>query len=297
MPSAAKPEDVVSSLVRWSEADVTVGMDRAGSGRTLLLLPALSSISTRGEMRPLLERLSSSFRVTSIDWPGFGDRARPRVDWTPDMLSRFLAWILREVEPEVDTIVAAGHAATYAAHQTAQVPRCCNQLVFVAPTWRGPLPTMAGGHRPWFDRIVSALDSPMAGPLLYRANVSGPVLNMMAREHVYQDAGFLDVDRLRAKRAVTRAPGARHASARFVTGRLDRVTSRTAFVDFVRAAGKPTLVLVGAGTPPKSLAEMDALDGLANVDLVRLPKGRLALGEEFPEETAAAISDFLGKQA
>ena len=75
------------------------------------------------------------------------------------------------------------------------------------------------------------------------------------------------------------------------------MTSRTAFVDLVRKAGKPTLVLIGAGTPPKSLAEMDALDGLANGDLVRLPTGRLALGEEFPEETAAAISDFLGKQA
>jgi hypothetical protein len=56
----------------------------------VVLLPALSSISTRAEMRPLVDRLAPDFRVITADWPGFGDLPRPRVDWSPDALSAFL---------------------------------------------------------------------------------------------------------------------------------------------------------------------------------------------------------------
>jgi hypothetical protein len=50
---------------------LVLGLDEAGDGALVLVLPALSSISTRGEMRPLMERLVSQFRVVTIDC---GDR-------------------------------------------------------------------------------------------------------------------------------------------------------------------------------------------------------------------------------
>jgi pimeloyl-ACP methyl ester carboxylesterase len=64
----------------WNGTEVTLGMDDAGDGPTAVLLPALSSISTREEMRPLLDRLTPSFRVVTVDWPGFGDQARPEIE-------------------------------------------------------------------------------------------------------------------------------------------------------------------------------------------------------------------------
>jgi hypothetical protein len=57
---------------------VTVGLTRYSAGPDLLLLPALSSISTRAEMRALQERLGTAFATTAIDWPRFGVLPRPR---------------------------------------------------------------------------------------------------------------------------------------------------------------------------------------------------------------------------
>ena len=71
----------------WQGQHLVLGLDEAGDGALVLLLPALSSISTRGEMHPLMERLASQFRVVAIDWPGFGTRSSPNVRWTPDALS------------------------------------------------------------------------------------------------------------------------------------------------------------------------------------------------------------------
>ena len=179
--------------------EVTLGMDVAGDGPAVVLLPALSSISTREEMRPLLDRLTPSFRVVTADWPGFGDQARPRIDWTPQALSAFLNWFLSEMVGPPYSIVAAGHAAGYALQHAVSKPGAIERLALIAPTWRGPFPTMMGGQRPWFARVRAAVDHRGIGPLLYRLNVSRFVVAKMAKEHVYSDPYWLTGDRLEAK--------------------------------------------------------------------------------------------------
>jgi pimeloyl-ACP methyl ester carboxylesterase len=234
---------------RWGDGQIDLGMDEAGSGASVILLPALSSISTRAEMRPLLDRLSSQFRGTSVDWPGFGDRARVRADWSPQILSAFLHWFLTEIVSPPHAVVAAGHAATYALYEAANHPGSVERLVLIAPTWRGPLPTMMGGERPWFARARAAIDHPFVGPLLYRLNVSRFVVSKMARGHVYGDPNWLSTERLDTKLAVTRTGGARYGSVRFVTGALDRVDTREAFLGLARQVNIPILLIYGGDTP------------------------------------------------
>ena len=279
----------------WKNIVTTVGMDEAGSGPSVVLLPALSSISTRAEMRPLFETLAPEFRVSTVDWPGFGDLVRLRTDWSPEILSAFLDWFLSEVVAPPHIVVAAGHAASYALYQAAYRHGTIERLVLIAPTWRGPLPTMIGGQRPWFAHVRVIVDHWGIGPLLYRLNMSRFVVTRMAREHVYEDPGWLSGDRLSAKLAVTRTPGARHASVRFVSGALDRVESRAAFLDLARRADLPILVIYGDQTPPRSRAEMEALAEVPGAELRLLPHGKLSIHEEFPESVAGAVKSFLNR--
>lgn len=276
----------------WEGQTIPLGLDEAGEGPSALLLPALSSISTRSEMHPLMQRLAPDHHVMTVDWPGFGDRPRPNLDYSPAMLQAFLDWLLTEIVPRPALLVAAGHASGYALDHLARHPGTIDRLVLVAPTWRGPLPTMMGGERPWFARIRAAVDAPVLGPALYALNLSGPVIRKMVVGHVYSDPAWLTPERMAAKRAVTSAAGARHASVRFVTGGLDRVASRDAFLALAEKAAVPTLVVYGAETPPKSRAEMEALAARPGIESVRLPQGKLSLHEEFPDAVAEAIARF-----
>ena len=144
---------------------------------------------------------------------------------------------------------------------------------------------MMGGQRPWFAHIRVVVDHWAIGPLLYRLNMSRFVVTRMAREHVYEDPGWLSGDRLSAKLAVTRTSGARHASVRFVSGALDRVESRAAFLDLARRAD-------GDHTPPRSRAEMEALAELPGAELKLLPHGKLSIHEEFPVPVADTVKSF-----
>ena len=279
----------------WRGKTIRLGADASGNGPKVLLLPALSSISTRREMRPLQERLAARYSTLAVDWPGFGEAARPQVDWTPDAYADFLAFVLSSVMPHPHAIIAAGHAATYVLKHAASASEPPARLVLVAPTWRGPLPTMAGGYRPFFDRLCRLVDVPALGPLVYRLNVNRLVVRYMGAGHVYSDPAFLNEERLGQKLAVVRAKGARFASVRFVTGRLDPLASREPFLDAARRAGAPILLVYGADTPPKSRAEMEALAAVPGVRTARLPRGKLSVHEEFPDATLNAIEPFLAE--
>jgi pimeloyl-ACP methyl ester carboxylesterase len=286
---------MITRQLRWSwqDRDIVLGLDEAGSGPLLLLLPALSSISTRVEMHPLMERLAPLFRVVALDWPGFGAGPRPDLRWTPDALSAFLRRALAALGGRPHGIIAAGHAATYVLHHAAQHAGCTDRIALIAPTWRGPLPTMAGGDRPLFAKIRRLVEAPGLGHLLYRLNVSSFVVRRMVSGHVYSDPAWLHGERLMDKRKVMDAKGARFASVAFVTGGLDRVASRAEFLGLAGRAGVPILLIHGSETPSRSLAEMEALDQLPGVETARLARGKLAVHEEFPDEVVAALRPFL----
>ena len=279
----------------WRGKTIRLGIDSSGTGPKVLLLPALSSISSRREMRALQERLAPRYSTLAVDWPGFGEGARPQVDWTPEAYAAFLAFLLTSVIADPYAVIAAGHAATYVLKHAAGATDTRGRLVLIAPTWRGPLPTMMGGQRPFFERLCRLVDRPGLGPLIYRLNVNRFMVRRMGAGHVYADPAFLSEERLRQKLDVVRAPGARFASVRFVTGRLDPLASREAFLDLARRAAAPILVVYGAETPPRSGAEMAALAAVPGIRTARLPQGKLAVHEEFPDATFNAIAPFLAE--
>jgi hypothetical protein len=93
--------------------------------------------------------------------------------------------------------------------------------------------------------IRRSIHAPVIGELLYRLNVSRPVVRMMYRRHVFADPAFLTDDLLADRMRLTRQPGTRFASACFVTGGLDRFDDRAAFLAAARLVQGPILTLYG----------------------------------------------------
>ncbi|MGB7008761.1 MAG: alpha/beta hydrolase [Pseudolabrys sp.] len=288
---------MISDRMKWSWRGKTieVGFETRGEGPAVLMLPALSSISTRSEMRPLAEQLASAFTTIAIDWPGFGDRPRPAIAWEPDAYRKFLEHILQEL-PKPTATVAAGHAAGYLLAHASEHHGSVGKLCLVAPTWRGPLPTVMG-RRAMFRFVSRLVDLPVIGSALYRLNVNQPMIRMMAKGHDYADPAWLDQRRLAEKLVVTNATGARHASFRFVAGELDPMSSRELFLATARRVADPILVVYGAATPRRSKAEMEALRNLPHVQFRELPVGKLAVHEEFSALVADAVRSFIGQDS
>jgi pimeloyl-ACP methyl ester carboxylesterase len=278
----------------WTIDGRTIGVpyEVRGSGPPVLMLPSFSTVSTRAEMESLAA-LFPDYTVTLVDWPGFGDAPQHILTQTAALHHAFLSAFADAVLPPQMVVIAAGHAAGYALRLGRDHPGRWSQIILLAPTWRGPLPTMMGGRKPLQNRVRQAIDLPVIGHALYALNTAGPVIGAMYRRHVYADATRLTPAFLQAKSRVARRRNGRFGSGAFVTGALDPADDRAGFAALLSPPPAPTLLIYGADTPPKSRAEMDAMATLPGIQTVRLPHGALAVYEEHPAQTAAAIRSVL----
>lgn len=279
----------------WKKKSVTIAYEVMGEGKPILLLPALSSVSSRAEMRGLAQQLAQQYQVIAIDWLGFGESSRPFLNYTPAVYRALLRDFVRSMFSEPVVVIAAGHTAAYVMDLTKQPAPPWSWVVLVSPTWRGPLPTAFGEHR-WLYKLLKVLIRlPLLGQFLYFLNTLPPFLALMYRRHVFGDGKHVTWKLIQQKWRTTQRWGARHASAAFVTGSIDPVKNRSEFMDYFQPLPPvPVLMAIGEQTPPKSRAEMEVLAHFTAVQVYRMP-GSLGLHEEYPEELLAGILPFLHK--
>jgi pimeloyl-ACP methyl ester carboxylesterase len=278
-------------LWNWQGKDVRVMYEFLGLGKPVLLLPAFSTVSTRSEMRGIARSLASKFQVVTLDWLGFGQSDRFAFDYCPNMYHQMLADFVRYAFSTPVTIIAAGHAAGYALNLAKTSPNLVSKVVLIAPTWLGSLRAM-GAPTIVASLVRNLVRSPLLGQVLYYLNTTPSFLRWMYRRHVYIEDRLLTDAFITSKREVTQKSGARYAPAAFVTGRIDPVGDRAAFLRYFQSLAIPVLVIIAENAPPKSKAEMEAMAQLPEVETVKLP-GTLGLHEEYPEQVVEAILPFL----
>lgn len=247
-----------------------------------LLLPALSTVSSRSEWQPLAEAVQDQRQLVSFDWPGFGDSERQALTYDAELLRSCLRAILSYLSCRNHarlTLVAAGHSASIALGLASEWSDRWRRLVLVAPTWRGPLPTMTGWPPQRFGWLRELVAAPLIGPTLYRLNTSQAVLQLMLRRHVWVNRALLTPERLREQQRLARRRGARFASAAFVSGGLDAAEQRDWWLDQARQLECPLHVVLAGEAPPRSSEEMQRLAEAA--DQVTTFPGRLGLHQEF----------------
>ena len=278
-------------LWNWENQQLRVVYETLGKGSPLLLLPSFSSVSTRLEMGELAKLLAPNFQVVAIDWPGFGESSRPSLNYRPEIYQQFLEDFVKAIFNTPITVVAAGHAASYVLQLAVKQPATFSRILLLAPTWRGPLPTM-GASQQIAGIVRELVRSPILGQALYKLNTTPSFLSLMYRRHVFTDAAKITPSFIEKKWHTTQQPGARFASAAFVTGNLDAVHEQSDFLGLVQSLTLPLMVVVGESSPPKSREEMNALVALPGVKSVVIP-GSLGLHEEYPAVVLEVVQDFL----
>lgn len=281
----------------WAGRSIEVCYETWGAGgEPLLLLPALSTVSSRREMGTIAHFLRQQFpdqyQIIALDWPGFGDSDRLPLSYQCDLYQHFLQAFVNAQFHRPVGVIAAGHAAGYVmATQNLATQNLWAKIVLVAPTWLGPFTAM-GLPEHWRSSLRSLVRSPILGQALYALNTRPAFLKWMYRRHVFVDATRLTDEFIAQRYANTQRPGARYAPAAFVTGGLDPARTREDFLGYFKGTSAPILLLLPEQAPSRSRAEMEAIAALPQVQTQRLP-GTLGLAEERGDEVAEAIARFL----
>ena len=254
---------------------------------TWLLLPALSTVSSRSEWHRFAKSINKKVQLVSFDWPGFGDSDRPAIKYDLPVLCTALNAVLDHLHNSTIgriNVIAAGHAASVALALANERSQQWKQLVLVAPTWRGPLPTMTGWKPSQFKWLRQLVSLPGIGSTLYRFNTSRAVLKLMLRRHVWVKPCMFTPQAVKQQQQLSRKKGARFASVSFVSGGFDPANHRDWWLSMAEQLSCPLCVVLAEEAPPRSKLEMQELAKTA--DQVLTIKGRLGLHQEFGQDLA-----------
>ena len=257
------------------------------AAETWLLLPALSTVSSRCEWHQFAKSINKQVQMVSFDWPGFGDSDRPAIKYDLSVLRTALNAVLDHVQDNTTgqiSVIAAGHAASVALALADECSKQWKQLILVAPTWRGPLPTMTGWKPSQFKWLRQLVYLPGIGSILYWLNTSRAVLKLMLRRHVWVNPCMFTPEAVEQQQQLSRKKGARFASVSFVSGGFDPANHRDWWLSMAEQLSCPLTVVLAEEAPPCSKLEMQELAKTA--DQILTIKGRLCLHQEFGRELA-----------
>ena len=121
MTKATLPTQLDSSIggtkniYNWNFSDkqYQIVYETIGEGSPVLLLPAFSTVSSRTEMKAIANLLATKYRVTILDWLGFGESECPPVNYNLILFHQLLGNFVKSIFDSPIILIAAGHASGY----------------------------------------------------------------------------------------------------------------------------------------------------------------------------------------
>ncbi len=154
----------------------------SGKGKPLLLIHDLLPGSNDAEWNPIIEKLSASHMVYSLDLLGFGRSDKPAITYTNYLYVQLITDFIKSVIGRRTDVIASGSSSSIA------VMSCCNdnslfdRMILVnpdSPKKAGQIPD----HHSKMQKLL--IDCPIIGTLLYNIMMSRLFLSKEFTKHYF----------------------------------------------------------------------------------------------------------------
>jgi pimeloyl-ACP methyl ester carboxylesterase len=266
--------------------NIKVGYIDQGQGDVLLLVHGLGS-NAKGWSRNI-DELARDHRVIAVDLPGYGYSDKGYYQYSLEFYAQVLKEMLEGLGIDKATFMGHSMGGQIAMVAALDYPDIVDRLVLISPAG---FEKFTDGEGDWMRKAVSA-------EFVKDTTIRGIAVNLKSNFHdAPEEADFMITDRIQVR-------GARdfenycYAVSLNVGAMLDRPV-----LDDLEKIDKPTLVLFGENDNliPNRFLHGGRTAEIAQQGVDRLPDARLVLIPECghfvqfekPDETNAAVKDFL----
>jgi pimeloyl-ACP methyl ester carboxylesterase len=264
-----------------------VAYTRHGTGTPVLLVHGIYAGASSYEWRHSVEVLAQQHTVYALDLLGFGRSGRPNLRYTPALYQAFLADVMARLEHGPLAVVASSLSAAHVVALAARDPRHIAALALIEPAGVGQLDQPSSAGR---SATQLLLDAPVVGTAIYNA-LTSPVSVREFLQEVYANDRLVTDELVETYVQNARQPGAKHAVAAFVSGRLN-VDIRNA----LRRVRQPMLILWGEQARMNSVQNAHAFRVLKpDADWALIPQAGDLPHDEQPRQTNEELLRFLDR--
>ncbi len=226
------------------------------------------------EMRNMVESLSHTFHVYTLDLLGFGLSDRPQCEYSAHTYVSLLHDFLKDVVAQPALLLASGLSCNYSIAVAANEPELCKGLVLLSPV-------DLHAHKRSSKWLLYLLENPLLAFLLYAFLTARVVLRwVIARQYAlpYQDVPSSELDYMFAS---AHQNGAHYAASALLGGKLALPVS-------LARLRQPSLV-VQAVPAARDAALRSQEDALSHLRVVSMPVVGRHVQEERPAQIIANV--------
>lgn len=189
-----------------------------GEGDPLVLLHGFHHLSGSHEMQPAYDDLAADYRVTALDWLGYGQSNRPPVEQTAGIYQQLLADFLEDMVHKPAIIAASGPGAAFAVRLARRQPEKVSRLILVNPTGVDHL-----ADRPplWRRALGLLFKLPVVGDFAFNLVTSKPALRWELENRIFFEPGSVTDALVDRAWVIAHQPGAKWAPLSYWSGRLN----------------------------------------------------------------------------
>jgi pimeloyl-ACP methyl ester carboxylesterase len=264
-----------------------VAYTRHGAGMPVLLLHGIHPGASSYEWRNTVDALAERHTVYALDLLGFGRSARPNLRYTPALYQAFLADVMAKLGHGPLAVVASALSAAFVVALAARDPRHIAALALIEPAGVGQLRGAASTGQ---TATQVLLDTPIVGTAIYNA-LTSPASIRESLEESYANDRLVTDELVEDYVQNARQPGAKHAVAALVGGRLN-VDIRNP----LRRVRHPMLILWGDQARVNSVQNAHAFRVLKpEAEWALISEAGDLPHDEQPARTNEAILRFLDR--
>ncbi len=276
--------------VRRAYADTALGQlhyAEAGAGVPLLLLH--QTPRSHDEFREVQPLLAAQFRTVAMDMYGFGLSAKPPA---PQTIEQYAAGVLALADAlGLDEFAVLGHhTGMFVATEVAAAAAGRVLAAVLSASELADADYRATTYREMTEGGLSPEGFPLDVDVAVAQADGGHLTTLWAKRQPLYPADRPDLLDRFIRDAL--APGVDPAEGHLACAR-DRMEERIGLLQ------APVLLLAATLDPvsyPHTARVLAALPAVTAAELVEIPGGRIPLMEEWPEEVASAVLDFLDRR-
>jgi pimeloyl-ACP methyl ester carboxylesterase len=212
---------------------------------------------------------------------------RPDIEYTPALYVEFIEDILKEVVQQPANVLASSLTSAYAIEAADSSPEWITALVLICPTGVRSLTGQSAS-----GTVVEALlKVPILGSAIFNGVASHPSIRYFLESQVYFDATLVTDELVERCYRTAHVPGANHAPAAFVSGKLywDAADSWSRLEQRVLLVwGKEARI-----TPLSDAAAFLATNPGAELQIIGA--AGILPHDEQPEQTANVVGEWIGR--
>ena len=277
-----------TEIYNWEFGDIYYS--QKGKGTPLLLIHDLNVTSCAYEWHKVVNELSKSYTVYTIDLLGCGRSEKPNLAYTNYLYVRLINDFIKDVIGEQTNIIATGDAASIALMSCVNDNTIIKDIILVNPS---EITSIADSPGKYMDWLRGFLCLPIIGTFIYNVMVNRKTITEDFKQKYFYDCNKISEDNIRT---YFEAAHKHNTRSKYLYASIFSKYTNANILHCLKNMTNNISIIVGNANPENTLSANQYQNQLPAIEIIGIDNTKYLPQMEVPKEFLETVNILLDEE-